>query len=276
MMGFLDARRQYAPRLPHLDDDHVTRALMASALFLVAFFIATIPAWLTDPRMLDGVNVWTKPQKFAVSLAVHFLTLAILAQQLPRNVRAGPSMSLFTYLAMASMLFEQVYIAIQAARARRSHFNFETELEMGLYSLMGLGALLLVFVAVVLAIQIWRKGERNLQGFRLGSIIGLIAGAAATLGFAGYMSMSGSHWIGEHPPGGASVPFFGWSLETGDLRPAHFVALHMMQSLPIIGYAVDKIGGPSRLAVLIGAAIQLALAAWLFMQALAGNPFWPI
>jgi hypothetical protein len=274
-MSFLDRQRAFAPALPGLDDDHVTRALVASAFFTFALFVVTTPAWLVDPRLIDGESVWLKPQKFNISMTVHFLTLAALAQQLPRRVRAGPTLTAFTYAALASMAFEIIYMSVQAGRGRRSHFNYESEIESQLYMLMGLGALLLIAVALALAVQIARKGDRRGPGLRLGSILGLVLGAVATLVFAGYMSMSGSHHVGVHPEGGAEAPFFGWSLETGDLRPAHFVALHAMQTLPLLGLVMDRLGGPRRSAVIIAATAQIGLAAALFFQALAGRPLWP-
>ncbi len=275
MSGFLDARRTRRSVFYFLDDDPVTRAFVSSALFTFALFVVTVPPWLIDTRTLDGVSVWLKPQKFNVSMVVHFMTLAILAQQLPRPVRAGPTLGLFAYLAVGSMVLEQVYMHIQAARGRKSHFNYETEIEALMYSLMGVGALLLVIVAIVMAIQIWRKGQRELPGLRLGTILGLTIAALSTIAFAGYMSISGSRWVGEHPPGGAEIPFFAWSREVGDLRPAHFVTLHVMQTLPIIGYMFDRFGGPARAAVIAAGVAQLALAAGLFYQALSGAPFWP-
>jgi hypothetical protein len=275
MMRYLDAMRRGGPVLPGLDDDHVTRALIAAAVFSVAMFVATLPAWLTDARTLDGASVWLKPQKFNVSMTLHFLTLAALAQQLPRRVRAGPTLSFFAYAAIASMAFEIIYISIQAARARRSHFNYETAFETQLYTLMGVGALLLVIVAIVLAVQIARKGDPAAPGLRLGSVLGLSLGAVATIGFAGYMSASGGHHVGLHPLGGATVPLFGWSLETGDMRPAHFVTLHMMQTLPLIGLALDRAGVKATGPVIVAALAQTGLATWLFFQALAGKPFWP-
>lgn len=274
-MSFFDAQRQSTPIMPGFDDDHVSRSLVAAGLFLVAFFIVTTPAWLMDTRSIDGIGVWLKPQKFATSLALHFLTIAVLVQQLPRQVRAGPTLTIFAAAAIGAMLFEQVYITIQAARARKSHFNFESDIESLLYALMGLGAVLLVVLAAVAAVQIWRRSETQFKGYRLGSVLGLLFGAVTTLAFAGYMSNSGSHWVGEHPAGGAQVPLFGWSREVGDLRPAHFIALHMMQTLPALGFVVDRVGGPSRIVVIGAAIVQLALAAALFMQALSGNPFWP-
>ncbi len=263
------------PLISQLDDDHVTRLLLTLSLFMVANFVIFVPAWLLDPRLLDGAAVWTKPQKFNVSLALHFATLAILAQQLPRDVRNGPIMLGFTYAAAVSLILEWGYVSLQAARSRRSHFNFDTEFEAMMYAAMGLGAVLLVAVAMALAVQIWRKGDKSSPGLRWGAILGLSLGFVTSLIFANYMSSNGRYVGGDLDHVGSVVPFFGWSREIGDLRPAHFVSLHLMQTLPIAGYIADRQGwnGPR---VVVGVAIlQLAIATALFLQALSGRPFWP-
>lgn len=264
------------PLIPQLDDDHVTRLLLALSLFMVANFVVFLAPWLLDPRVLDGAAVWTKPQKFNVSLALHFATLAILAQQLPREVRSGPVLITFSYAAAVSLVLEWGYISFQAARARRSHFNFETPFEASMYALMGLGAVLLVTVAMALAVQIWRKGDKSMVGLRWGSILGLTLAFVTAMVFANYMSANGRYIGGDLDQAGAVVPFFGWSREFGDLRPAHFVSLHLMQTLPLAGYIADRKGWPG-VKVVIGVAIlQLGLSTLLFMQALSGRPFWPV
>ncbi|MHA7871118.1 MAG: hypothetical protein ACX939_02085 [Hyphococcus sp.] len=277
-MRWLDARRTHTPVGP-FDDDPVTRVLLACAFLMIAMFVVVTPPWLIETRLVEGVNVWTKPQKFHVSLLVHFVTLAILAQTLPREIRAGPTLGVFAYLAAGSLVFESVYIIVQAARGRRSHFNFDTPIEATFYALMGLGALLLITVAIVLGMQIWRKA-RSGPGLRIGAAGGLIIGGILTIILAGYMSsVNSGRWVGEHPVGGAVAPFFGWSREVGDLRPSHFVAMHMMQTLPLIGWLTDLLrAGPRAAGVVIAAAaaIQIALALFLFFQALAGEPFWPV
>ncbi len=273
-MSFLDRQRTHAPAFPGMDDDQVTRAMLAGAFSMIALFVVLTPGWFIDDRVLEGANVWTKPQKFAVSLFVHFMTLAVLAQTLPRNFRTGPSLSITTYLAIGALVLETVYIVIQAARGRRSHFNYDTGLEAALYAAMGVGALLLVLVAIVLGVQIWRRSEAS-AGLKTGAAAGLILGGVLTLVMSGYMSSNASRWVGVHPEGGAVVPLFGWSREVGDLRPAHFVSLHMMQTLPLIGWLSDRAGGPSVIIVWVAALLQGAQAVALFVQALSGQPFWP-
>lgn len=264
------------PLVPQLDNDHVTRLLLVLSLFMLANFVVFLPAWFLDPRSLDGAAVWTKPQKFNVSLALHFATLALLAQQLPREIRSGPVLIGFSYAAAVSLVFEWGYVSLQAARARRSHYNFDTQIEAVMYALMGLGAFLLIAVAMALAVQIFRKGDKSIPGLHWGSILGLTLGFVSTLIFANYMSSYGRYVGGDLDHVGAVVPFFGWSREIGDLRPAHFVSLHLMQTLPLVGYIADRNGWPSVKLVVGVAFVQLTLAALLFLQALSGRPFWPV
>lgn len=263
------------PLIPQLDDNHVTRLLLVLGLFMLANFVVFLPAWVLDPRVLDGGAVWTKPQKFNLSLALHFITLAILAQQLPRDVKRGPVLIGFSYAAAVALIFEWGYVSLQAAQARRSHYNFETQFEALMYALMGLGAFLLVAVAMALAVQIWRKGDKSMAGLRWGSILGLALGFLSTLFFAFYMSSNGRYVGGDLDHVGSVMPFFGWSREVGDLRPTHFVSLHLMQTLPLVGYIADRRGWPGVKLVIGGAVVQLALATLLFIQALSGKPFWP-
>lgn len=273
-MNRLEPDRGKTP-IKWFDDDHVTRLYVSLGLLMIASFIVFIPAMILDQRMLDSSPVWIKPQKFNLSLGLHALTLAVLVQLVPRNVRNGWALMLFSYLAAAALIFEYLYITIQAGRGRRSHFNFETQVEALFYAAMGVGAVLLILVTLVLAIQIWRKGDRSRQGVWLGSIVGLSLGFVVTLIFASYMSNTGRYVGAPLDGGGSVVPLFGWSREYGDLRPAHFVSLHMMQTVPFAGWLADRRGWNTKLVVLSIAVVQVALAAFLFVQALAGQPIWP-
>lgn len=258
-----------------LDDDHTTRAWLTTAWFMFAAIIVTAPAYVIDDRTLWEISVWSKPLKFELSMLIHFVTLAILAQQLPRQKRSGILMTGIVWASVAAALMEIVYMTLQAARGRHSHFNFETTYESAMYGLMGLGALLLILAPFVLGamLAVQRDGDRS--GLRLGAVIGLLLSPILTLVVAGYMSNSGSHWVGAATSDANGVPLAGWSLEVGDLRPSHFVALHAMQALPIIGLLADKVVPRfARGAVLIAAVVTAIVTALLFLQALAGKPLY--
>lgn len=272
----MTAPSRFHALIPALGDDRNSRAWVASALFLVALLVVTLPAAILDPRTLDGVSVWAKPIKFDISLALHFFTLALLATLLPEKIRTGITLTVTGTLAIGAMLFEQVYITIQAARGRRSHFNFETEAEGLLYALMGLGALLLILVAFALGLLIWKHGRGDRSAFRLGAILGLVLSAVLTLIFGGYMSSNFSHWVGETAGDATGLPLFGWSREAGDLRTAHFVTTHMIQTLPLAGFLLDRTSLNGRPVIWGLTALHVALAAGLFAWALTGRPLIPL
>lgn len=260
-----------------LDTDHTTRAWFATAAFMLAAIVAIAPAAILDTRTLWEVSVWSKPLKFSMALLIHFATLAILAQALAPRRRSGIVLSPFVWLSVAAGLFEIVYIIIQAARARHSHFNFETPFEINMYMAMGAGALLLVLAPFVLGILLAFQRDGDKSGFRLGAVIGLLIAPALTIVFGGYMSsVNYSHWVGASTSDAGGIFLFGWSRDVGDLRPAHFVATHAMQALPLVGLAADRLfRGFARPAVFVAAAANAGLATLLFLQALSGVPMWP-
>ncbi len=261
---------------PALDNDPITRLHLTLAMFMIASFITFTPAWLMDTRILDGAAVWTKPQKFHVSLGLHFFTIGLLLQLVPREVRTGPVLKTFSYLAAGGLVFEFAWVALQAAQSKRSHFNNETVFEQIMYGMMGLGAFFLMTIAMALAVQIWRKGDRERRGLWLGAIVGLSLAFLSTLYFGFTMSTMGRYVGAPLTGGGETVPFFGWSREYGDLRPAHFVSLHLMQTVPLAGWLADHYRW-NPVAVVLGVAlVQIAIASVLYIQALGGQPFWPI
>jgi len=256
-----------------LDDDYLTRVLTMSCLFLFALTLMMLPAYYFDARVLNFSPIWAKPIKFSLSLGLHFLTLALLAQQLERQRRTGIILMAFTYLAVASMLFEQLYISVQAARGRASHFNESTDFETIMYGLMGMGAVNLILVSFVLGLLIYKYGDKTLPGLRLGSILGLTIGSVLTLIYATTMSSAPaqSHLVGEvinH----AKIPVLNWSREVGDLRVPHFIATHMMQVLPLLGLGLDKLKWSPRTIVSLVTIILVVMSAVFFDWALAGIP----
>ncbi len=83
------------------------------------------------------------------------------------------------------------------------------------------------------------------------------------------MAKNLQHTVGA-PDGSEGLPLVNWSKRHGDLRIAHFVGMHALQVLPLLGYFLLK-----RPAEMMAAALFYgAGSVWLFLRALAGKGLW--
>ena len=70
------------------------------------------------------------------------------------------------------------------------------------------------------------------------------------------------------------LALMGWSRTGGDLRVAHFFALHGQQVIPAIGWGLVAARFPlAKAGVVLASAAYVALIAFTFAQALQGRPF---
>ena len=139
-----------------------------SALGLSVLAIICLLAGSIDDRIYNGVSVWSKPFKFALSLAVYIATLMFFIRYLPTQyLRAGAGLWVANSIT-ATMMLEMAYIAIQASLGEASHFNITTPFHSMMYSLMGIGAAWLVIAPLWLAWIIWRNNKkRDVMAFQL-------------------------------------------------------------------------------------------------------------
>ena len=216
--------------LPFIRLRRASPLLWWTSLGFLALFAVCALLPLIDPRLFNGTSVWVKPAKFFLSLSLHMLTLSFGLTLLPEKIVTRWWASLVT-ITMASMaILEMVYIIFRAARGEASHFNTSSELAGLLYSLMGLGAALMMAVTLVLGVQIIRHGSATLIARATGW--GFITAAILTLIVGFTLGGMGSHWIGGDQTDATGLPLLGWSTTGGDLRSAHFAGLHIMQVLP--------------------------------------------
>ncbi len=254
------------------------RVWFQSAFLLLAAIPATLVARELDARTVNDINIWIKPLKFHLSTGVHLATLAVLATFLSDRARAGKGLAAVAAVSAFAAIVEIAIIAAQSARGVASHFNYSTQFDALIYMFMGLGALLIVMPAIVLGVWFLCAPvtEKLTPGLKLGAGLGLTLGFILTLGIAGYMSQQPSgHWVGGPPTDAGGLPLVGWSRDGGDLRVPHFFATHLMQALPLVGYAADRMLGAAAAIriVWIAAGVGLAVAVGTFVQALSGHPF---
>ena len=231
--------------------------LSAAAFFVI--FAAMLALSLVDIRSLDGANVWAKPMKFSISIALHLATLAGAMYFLSASMQTNAVVTGLAITSVIAALGEVGYITIQAARMEASHFNIGTPFHAAMYSVMAFGAVVLVIAAAGVGLAVAADGQSSLSApVRLAVSIGLIGGTILTLITAFRLGGNISHHVGVEAAGALRMPVTGWSLTVGDLRPAHFLATHMMQAVPVFGIVAARVL-PSGAAV---AAVLLAAVAW--------------
>lgn len=210
------------------------RTLAIYAAVLLALLLPAALAWGLDERLLRGVNVWVKPMKFAVSIAVLALTSAWFIGHLSPAQRHSRAVQWVVALIVGAGSFELAYITLQAGLGAGSHYNVAGTFHAVMYPLMGLGAVLLTLSQPLLAWQLYRHPNPALApAYRLSVLLGLALTFLLGAGIGGLLSA-------VQPPDGPGLPLVGWSLAGGDLRPAHFFGIHAEQLLPLAGLALAR------------------------------------
>lgn len=264
-----------ATQLTPLGMLHERQPELATAAWLS--LLAVVPcvfAMLVDPRTVNDVNVWIKPGKFFASFAVYYATLAWAFGYLPTSAQRSVAGRLVIRGALAVGAYEMIWIVLAAANGVPSHFNDST---IGLiaYGLAGIGSIVLIVAILVQGMMIARQRTVPISpALRWGIVSGAVIAFVATLITAGYLSMNGGHWVGGITSDAHGLPLLGWSRTGGDLRVAHFFALHAQQALPALGLAAVAFGrSDARGTILVGALAYSAVVAFTFVQALRGVPF---
>lgn len=252
--------------------------MMSVALSLLLLLVPLTVFHAVDARQLGQEALWAKPMRFAFSLAVYLITLAYLTRWMTQEARDSRLVRWTVRIGVAAIIFEQSWITLQAARGLHSHYNYDTLLATVMWALMGVGSILLTLIAPVIGSKIWVAPDPFIPAsWRAGSSLGLILAFPLTVTTAGTMAAIGAHHIMLTNEVGASLPIFGWSLQHGDLRVAHFLATHSMQVIPLLAVLAATVVGRSRVwpavAISVGYTVLVGLA---FHQALGGFPFFEI
>jgi hypothetical protein len=248
-----------------------------TALALIALMPPTLIAMALDGRTLLGVNIWIKPLKFEVALAIHMLTLAWYAGWLPEGIARSRWYRIFSITFVFCVAAEMVWIGGAAANGVASHFNVATPIMGAIYGLMGVFAVTLTSASLLFGVLILRGSKLN-PVFRLSVGLGLILTFALTVITAGYMAAGTGHFVGGAGSDAGGMALMGWARDGGDLRVAHFFATHALHVIPAFGYAASRMLSPrpGHAAAVLFSAGYAAFTAYTFAEALMGFPFLPM
>src|SRR5215217_7777580 len=288
-MATMLAQRPISPRRT-LSTEALRRNPPLVALVLAMLVVAAVAllGLVVDARVIAGAPAWMKPLKFAVSIAIYGTTLLWMLTFIPDRPRLVAVISWGVFLGFG---VEIALIVMQVLRTTTSHFNNATPFDRAVFTTMGatISGLWLLNGIVAFLLARRRFVEAPIVwGVRLGLTAGLLGMAVAFLmirptpeqssliAATGSSSIVGAHAVGI-ADGGPGLPVVGWSTEGGDLRVAHFVGLHGLQVLPLLGIALVRFAplhlpmrDRSRL-IGVAAAFWIALTLLLTWQALRGQ-----
>jgi hypothetical protein len=231
------------------------RVLTLLGVMMLVSMVGSLIGLLFDTRTLLGVPIWDKPIKFGISLALYAFTLIWLLSFLKGHPRVVGIVSTITCLAF---FVEMIIIITQVIRGVSSHFNVATSFDSTLFSMMGIFIMLFWFANLVAAIYLLFQRFDNQAlawALRLALILALVGASLGILMTIQHtpeqqlaiatghkLLASGGHSVGVND-GGAGLPFLGWSTVGGDLRVGHFVGLHALQIIPLLGWLILRFTG---------------------------------
>ncbi len=250
--------------------------LVGTAMLLMAAI--TLVLALIDARLFQGVSTWAKPLKFQLSTGVYLLTLAFFMAWLPDSKRQTPLARYVVWSAIAAGIFEVIYITGQGAQGLGSHYNRASDFYAAMYTLMGVGAVILTTASLALAVLIARCPAYELpRVLKHAVVLGLVLTFVLGTGFGSYLgAQRAGHWVGGALTDAGGLPLFNWSRTGGDLRVAHFFGIHAMHFIPaVVALAVAaRLPGAKQVAGVWFLAVAFtALTVLTFVQAARGQPF---
>ena len=249
----------------------VNPALSGTGWLNVALAALALVLLLVDHRLIAGAPAWLKPLKFSLSIVAFAWTLGWLLADLPAP--AQRSVQVLSWGVALSMLVEQAVIFAQAARGTTSHYNASTPLNALLFGLMGLFIVVNTLLTAWALYLAWRYQPHGPAGYVWGLRLGLLLFLVGSV-LGGIMIHNMQHTVGA-PDGGPGLPGLGWSTRAGDLRAAHFLGMHALQALPLLGWALSRALPQQAVALTwTGTALYAGAVAGLLLLALAGRPLW--
>ncbi len=251
--------------------DPVLSRLGWALLLAVPVFAALA---LFVPAGTAAVNPWIKPIKFSMSFSTFASTvsLLLLALRIPKW-----QLTLARRTIAASVALEILSLAAQAWRSAY-HLSGQSLLDTSLAQMTN--SMVMVNTGIVcwmLALFCANRVRTEqidwpmVSAIRYSIVIFLTGN-----GIGGYMLARGSHTVGV-ADGGPGLPFVNWSVIGGDLRIAHFIAIHAIQIVPLFAYILSQMSPvlPVKYRRMAAGALALAVSVAVgatFVQAALGHP----
>lgn len=252
------------------------RGIMLGVWWNVVLLVLSVAALPFDHRTILGLNPWVKPIKFELSVIVFLLSMGALLGGLGRH---GAWPRLRRWMAWGfgvAMIVENTIIAMQSLRGVRSHMNYTSRFNAMSFATMGVFIGINTALLALLLLLYLRTRTGLPRPIVWGVGLGLAMMLAGSVEGGMMIVHFGAHTVGGDD-GGPGLPFVNWSTQHGDMRVAHFFALHALQAFVLAGWGMSRV----RLAAWMQTAATVVFAAvysgavWvLFAQAVRGEALW--
>lgn len=250
----------------------INRPLTLVAGLMLLTLVGTLVGLIVDSRVITGAPAWLKSAKFAVSIAIYLFTLLWLLTFVRGRRRA---VWLVSWVSAVALGIEMVLIAGAALFGTTSHFNVNNPISSVVWNVMA-AAIGVTWIMTLVTIVLLLLQRLPSSAFAWALRLGLV-GAAVGMAVAFLMGGASAHSVGVED-GGPGMPVTNWSTEGGDLRAPHFVGLHALQVVPLVGFVLARFSpgwlhSGHRVALVWTAGLTyLGLIGVLTWQALRGQP----
>lgn len=198
-------------------------------VLLLASGLVHIVVWFVAGGSLEGPISWRKPILFGLSAGVTMLSMGWLVGKLRRAPFDFPLLSLFGI----AMLVEVGLITVQQWRGVASHFNRTTPLDANI--LFWIESLILFATVVVFELT-----RRCFQHLRVASDMKVaIRGGMVLLCLSCILGFVQAIYGNQQISKGLPPEIFG---KAGVMKFMHGVPMHAIQMLPILAWALKKLG----------------------------------
>jgi hypothetical protein len=238
----------------------------------LAASVAVLSAVMLNGGQALATSAWIKPIKFSVSFASFVWTISLFLSALDLPYWRQ---KLARYAIVVSVTLEMASLIVQAWRS--AHMIALTRIDVIAAQATSAMISIVTMVSIwVLAMFLRPQSIRLIDGAQILAVRLSMGIFLAGNAIGGYMLARGSHTVGA-ADGTQGLPFLNWSTIAGDLRIAHFIALHAIQIIPLFTWLLwSMTPRPSlkyrKLTVVILSALVTLIVSATFIQAAMGSP----
>jgi len=235
---------------------------------IFAFALILILPLLLFLNQISDACYLLKPIKFALSFGIYLWTMAWLLNYLNTDQY---KVRLLSQLIAFFILMEIAVIFLQSIQSIPYHITLPISIDMASHyknallvianTMILANTLIVIYIATLFFKEITILPHSYLMGIRLGFLVFIVSC------FEGeYILLT----YGQVPqtPNSLGLPLANLNTMRGDLLASHFLGIHSLQMLPIIGYLVKDIKNGT-LCVLFAASLYLILYGFVFIKALS-------